>query len=124
MELKELIKALGVMDLSVRGGHGRRGWVGGWGADACRSLTWDLLLVAVVVGTLASSHHPTVCQVLMGNLLILDRDSDTDSAKSVSEKTDWALQSRALGRQELEPGPPESVTAEGSAWRGLRIHTM
>lgn len=57
-------------------------------ADVCRSLTSDLLVVVVVVGTLACSHHPSVCQVLMGNLLILDRDSDTDPAKSVSKKTD------------------------------------
>lgn len=43
MELKELIKALWVMDLSVRGGHGRWGWVGGGG--------WSrLMLVEVLPG--------------------------------------------------------------------------
>lgn len=36
------------------------------------------MVVEGVGGKLACSHHPRVCHVLMGNLLILDRDSDTD----------------------------------------------
>lgn len=87
MELKELIKALWVMDPFERGGHGRWG-VGRWATELVQedlrpSLTWDFLVVVVVAGVGGgwACSRPGVRYFLKGKFT-LGRDGDLDSASA------------------------------------------
>lgn len=95
MKLKELIKALWVMDPSGRGGWGEGGQVGG-------ELV-PMLHIAAFPGTWRRCcWRWDVCCFLTGNL-ILGRDrTKTQPWPLVSQKTDWVSAKWSLGTRTWE----------------------